>query len=1153
MTLGTRRNSFWLGSTGGIWAGLVWLLGLWSVSSAALAGHFAQQFNGAPPWPEGKVYYSFDPSVTNRLQGPYLDAIREWELAGKVKFVPRTNEGHYIILNFNPGVPGSSLTLGNVPVLTVNTLARWELCHQLGHSLGLAHENYRTDRDTYITILTNNLQPGAILGLAVILPGGVTNGPYDFESVMHPTRLDGSIVPGILDSIRANAPYERYQFRMGGRTALSVGDRAAIAALYGAAPILSPVVTSTADGGVGSLRAAIYYANDHPGSRITFNIPTNDVGYTNGAFWIRPSGQIPTVTASGTEIDGTTQPGFAGQPVVVLDGSGAVPEAGGIAGLEFVAANCVVRGLNIQQFSGGGMGFLFADSTNNRVEGCYVGTGPQGTNNAPNVGVGISMVQGAAYNIIGGTNVAQRNIISGNISAGIVIRGTNTVGNRIIGNFIGLDATGTQRLTNSQTAVQIIDGASSNIVGGASAELRNYISGNDGSGVLIAGTTAGNLVQGNYIGLDITGTNGVSNVGTGVAISEQGTGNVVGGTAPGAGNLVGANLTYGIAIAGTGAVNNYVQGNWIGLDATGNSAIPNGNGVILLAGANENWIGGTEPGARNVISGNQSSGIAMDGTNTSHNAVLGNLIGTDPQGRVAIPNRAAGVLIHGSASGNKIGSFNFISGNQGSGVSIEDPYTTGNSVFGNIIGVGVDYTNILGNSGAGVAIVGGAVGNYVGGTFIGAGNVIAGNRSYGLAIAGSDTSGNTAQGNWLGLDGLGKSSGNGGGGVAIFLGTHDNLIGGSVTGAGNTISGNYSSGIVFDGTNTMNNTVQGNRIGTDLTGRLAVPNQGEGIDIRNGAGAALIGGTTPGAGNLISGNTGSGIVVSFSQATGVMIQGNTIGSDVSGTEDLKNSVVGVWFKLGAHDNVVGLDHAGTGVGNVIAYSQGGVVVDGDTSTGNTIRGNTMPHNSGAAIYFLSDTLKGNPPHTNDVLDLDIGPNNVQNYPVLTAVDISNNVATVSGQFNSTPNHSFVLDFYRNVATNGATYGDADAYVGSITVTTGSDGNAAPFVFQTPAATDLDRFTATATDLSTGDTSELSPMAVRLLVPLISGPLRYNTTNGMHLSFNVNIGQSYRIQVSTNLATPSWVDVQTVNADVSGLRTFDLKSTNDFEFYRLVSP
>ena len=828
MTSGIRRKLFSQGTTGGFWAAFVWLLVLLSVSPGANAGHFAQQFSGSPPWPGGVVYYSFDPSVTNRLQGPYLDAIREWELAGNVRFVPRTNEGHYIILNFNPGVPGSSLTQGNVPILTVNTLARWELCHQLGHSLGLAHENYRADRDTYITIMTNNLQRGAILGLAVILPGGVTNGAYDFESVMHPTGYDGSIAPGVLNSIQANAPYERYQPRMGGRTALSVGDRAAIAALYGAAPDLSPVVTSTADGGVGSLRAAIYYANDHPGSRITFNIATNDAGYTNGAFWIRPSGQLPTVTGNGTEIDGTTQPTFAGQPVIVLDGSGSVSEVGGIAGLEFVAAKCVVRGLNIQQFSGGGMGFLFADSTNNRVEGCYVGTGPQGTNNAPNLGVGISMVQGAAFNIIGGTNVAQRNIISGNISAGIVIRGTNTVGNRIIGNFIGLDATGTQRLTNSQTAVQIIDGASSNIVGGTSLEFRNYISGNDGTGVLIAGATAGNLIQGNYIGLDISGTNGVPNLGTGVAISDQGTGNIVGGTAPGAGNLVAANVTYGIAIAGTGAVNNFIQGNWIGVDATGLSPIPNGSGVIVFSGANANWIGGTAPGARNVISGNLSSGVVIDGTNTAYNALQGNLIGTDPQGMVAIPNGAAGVLVHGSANGNFIGPYNFISGNRGSGVSIEDAYTSGNSVFGNVVGVGINYTNVLGNGGAGIAVVGGAAGNFVGGTTTATGNIIAGNQSYGFAMAGADTANNTFQGNWVGLDGKGQASGNGNG-VAVFLGAHDNLLGGTSREAANTISANHGSGIIFDGPNTVNNTVQGNRIGTDLSGKLSIANQGDEI------------------------------------------------------------------------------------------------------------------------------------------------------------------------------------------------------------------------------------------------------------------------------------------------------------------------------------
>jgi hypothetical protein len=120
------------------------------------------------------------------------------------------------------------------------------------------------------------------------------------------------------------------------------------------------------------------------------------------------------------------------------------------------------------------------------------------------------------------------------------------------------------------------------------------------------------------------------------------------------------------------------------------------------------------------------------------------------------------------------------------------------------------------------------------------------------------------------------------------------------------------------------------------------------------------------------------------------------------------------------------------------------------------------------------------------------------------------------------------------------------------VTTGADGAAAPFVFQA-AGTDPAAFTATATDTVTGDTSELSPVAIHLAVPAFSGPLYYSDTNGMHLGFTAGVGQSYRIQTTTNLAGGNWSDLQSIPAGTGGLHTFDLRSTNDFRFYRLVSP
>ena len=99
-----------------------------------------------------------------------------------------------------------------------------------------------------------------------------------------------------------------------GNFCLSPGDRAALAYLYGPPAVpLTNVVTTTADVGPGSLRAAIYYATDHPGTTIRFNIPTSDPGYSNGVFNIHLTGMLPPLVTDGTVIDGSTQPGFAGQ------------------------------------------------------------------------------------------------------------------------------------------------------------------------------------------------------------------------------------------------------------------------------------------------------------------------------------------------------------------------------------------------------------------------------------------------------------------------------------------------------------------------------------------------------------------------------------------------------------------------------------------------------------------------------------------------------------------------------------------------------------------------------------------------------------------------------------------------------------------------
>ncbi len=213
-------------------------------------------------------------------------------------------------------------------------------------------------------------------------------------------------------------------------------------------------------------------------------------------------------------------------------------------------------------------------------------------------------------------------------SVGIGFFGTSS-GNTVEGNFIGTDASGTVAAGNGNDGIQIQ--TSGNTIGGTSPAARNLISANANAGVGLSGSGAAtNVIQGNFIGTDATGTVAMGNVFVaGVALT--GPSNVVGGPNPGEGNLISGNRR-GVHIRNTAATGNLVQGNLIGTDRTGTSAIPNGNGspgdggVIIQQGASGNTVGGTAAGEGNVILGSDPSGVLISGLGTTANSVLGNSI-----------------------------------------------------------------------------------------------------------------------------------------------------------------------------------------------------------------------------------------------------------------------------------------------------------------------------------------------------------------------------------------------------------------------------------------------------------------------------------------------------------------------------------------------
>ena len=239
---------------------------------------------------------------------------------------------------------------------------------------------------------------------------------------------------------------------------------------------------------------------------------------------------------------------------------------------------------------------------------------------------------------------------------------------------------------------------------------------------------------------------------------------------------------------------------------------------------------------------------------------------------------------------------------------------------------------------------------------------------------------------------------------------------------------------------------------------------GEGVQVE--ALDNLIGGTAPGARNVISGNTGAGVVLN---GPGTFAQGNFIGTDITGISALGNGGAGV--SNGYEGTFVG----GTfpEAGNLIAFNGGPGVAVGEFSVLNAIRFNSIHSNAGPGIDLLPSG-----PTPNDVGDSDAGGNNLQNFPVLTAVTSAGfGPTTLQGNLNSTPNTTFFLDFYATNAVEPGGVCGGRSHFGTALVTTDASGNAPVNAVFSAALSPGTQVTATATTANTlplGDTSEFSP-------------------------------------------------------------------------------
>ncbi len=338
---------------------------------------------------------------------------------------------------------------------------------------------------------------------------------------------------------------------------------------------------------------------------------------------------------------------------------------------------------------------------------------------------------------------------------------------------------------------------------------------------------------------------------------------------------------------------------------------------------------------------------------------------------------------------------------------------------------------------------------------------------------------NVISGNYFGLDSTGTIS-RPIGGVSLFVTSSGNTIGGTTPAARNVISGVINRGIWFEGNEANNNLVQGNYIGTDASGTGQIGNSG-GIMLRD-ASNNVIGGTTAAERNVISGN-GQGVVITGANAAKNVVKGNFIGTAANGTSPVSNGDYGISISSGAFSNVIG--GVQPGEGNVIAFQDREVVLASDAGNGNSIRGNSL---FGTGLIGID--LAGDDVTADDSGDGDPGPNDLQNYPVITSANSNNGMVNIAGTLNSTASKPFLIDLYCHLTLNGQGNADAKTYLKTVSVITDGSGNA-NFNTSVPAAALTGKYvTATATN-EDHSTSELSP-AVQATGG--NGTLQFTTAN-----------------------------------------------------------
>ena len=632
-------------------------------------------------------------------------------------------------------------------------------------------------------------------------------------------------------------------------------------------------------------------------------------------------------------------------------------------------------------------------------------------------------------------------------------------------------------------------------LGGANQVIRGLsITGFAQAIQLLAGSNSAS-VHCNYLGLLADGSSSGNTRGVWISGASA----RVGGLSAGQGNVISANSVVGV-LTEQGSTDTAIRGNFIGTDPTGMSARANGTAINHWFGAGT-WRDITY----NLIAGNSSAAIVLETDDVITPAtdlvrIQRNRIGVNRTLSALLRNGGDGILFPaGSISGVLIGGVASSDGNEitGNDDAIDLRGISNVTIQGNTIGVAVSRGIVLDNV-SNVAI---------GGTSAGTGNTIGGNGGDGINVR-NNSSAITIHGNLIQpITTAYGTFDNAGHGIALEN-VSNVTIGNGTAGGRNVIGGNRRRGIQGTGTNSAI-TINGNFIGTDATGNVAVTNgQNEGSTRKDAI--SFDAGTVSNLSirNNVIGGYGAALVEVWNiNSTGVTIQGNAIGVGANGTSQIVSGNIEDLIYIGGsprgHADLL-IGGSGTGQGNTLAFSsRSGIRID---STGSNIQviGNTIRDNTRNGIYLVNTSraamvsnriyangmtgidLGENGVTTNDAGDGDSGPNDLLNFPQITAVRVA---GAAQLQYNVTLDapaaaSGYRIEFFANSAADPSGFGEGERYLGHVDISHagGSQTYMGQLTTQVPIAVG-DIISATATRRTAGGTwdttSEFSAVATAL--------------------------------------------------------------------------